>query len=261
MRIGETSAEGPRQPSSRVRQTPAPRASSARQSRGRFVDLRPLASGLRPTARILLVGPGGALRAGAGEREESGERGDLGGARARTRRPGGGDRGGRSSRSPPGASAAHPHSTGRRRPTGRRIHRTQPVQVRRADEGGAPTNGAQGRGAPQQQRGSPTELLHRPFFLLCAHHTLLYSMVVLGRPDARTWTCSVAEAHRQPCATVPPLDATLTDADRGPQCHVGRQTVGVASEVGAPTTARTADERCIPLLRRGSILDRYDDAC
>ena len=82
------------------------------------MGVRPLTSSVLPTARILLVGPGGALQAGAGEREESGERGDLGGARARTRRPGGGDRGGRSSRSPPGASAAHPHSTGRRRPTG-----------------------------------------------------------------------------------------------------------------------------------------------
>ena len=48
------------------------------------MGVRPLTSSVRPTARILLVGPGGALRVGAGEREESGERGDLGGARAHT---------------------------------------------------------------------------------------------------------------------------------------------------------------------------------
>ena len=125
MSIGEMRAEGPVQPSSRAWASPAPRTSSARPIRGQFVAVRPLTSSVRPNARIHSVRSRGAFPARTGEK---GTRGDLGGARERTRRPGGGDRGGRSSRSPPGASAAHPHSTGRRRPTGRRIHRTQPVQ-------------------------------------------------------------------------------------------------------------------------------------
>ena len=125
MSIRGMSAEGPVQPSSRAGPSPAPRTSSARQRRGQFMAVRPSTSRVRPNARIHPVRSRGAFPARTGEK---GVRGDLGGERARTRRPGGGDRGGRSSRAPPGGSAAHPHSTGRRRPTGRRTHRTQPVQ-------------------------------------------------------------------------------------------------------------------------------------
>ena len=128
MGIGEVSAKGARRPSWRVRALPAARTSSARQRGRRSKGVRPLASSVRPNARIHLVRSRGAFRARAGGR---GARGELGGARAGTRRAGGGDRGGRRSRAPPGGKAARPRVAGRGRPTGSPTHRPTDRPVRR----------------------------------------------------------------------------------------------------------------------------------